>query len=440
FPFIFRGALDVGATEINDAMKLACVKALAHLARAPVAAEAQRAYRDETLIFGREYLIPKPFDPRLLSTVSSAVARAAMDSGVATRPIDNFQSYTSELDRYVYRSGLLMRPIFDRARRARRRVVFAEGEDDRVLQAATALLEDGFETPALIGRPRVIEVRAKRLGLPITAEGPVEIVNPEDDPRYPDYWRTYLQAAERDGVSPDRARAVIRTNPTAIGAVMVSRGEADTLICGAVGRFADHLRHIELVLGRDRRMGGVDHRRAIGALSAIVLDSGPVFIADTHVNPDPSAEQLVDIACAGAGELRRFGIEPRIAFVSHSNFGDARSPSSEKMREAVRLMDAAPRGFEYEGEMNADAALDSEICERIFPNSRLRRPANLLIMPNIDAANATKSALKVLANGLQVGPVLLGLDGQAHVVTASITARGVINAAALAAAGAGRRA
>ena len=434
FPFIFRGALDVGASRIDDEMEIACVNAIAELARAPVAAEAARVYQGETLVFGPEYLIPKPFDPRLLSTVASAVAKAAAESGAATRPIEDLGAYREKLDRFVYRSGLLMRPIIERARRAPRRVVFAEGEDERVLQAANACVEERLAQPILIGRPRVIESRAKRLGLSLDLDGAVEVVNPEDDPRYADYWQEYHRAMERNGVSPDIARAVIRTNTTAIAATMVRRREADVMICGAAGHYYWHLRYLE---------GLLCHRgcSVTGALSVLVLDTGPIFIADAHVHHDPTPSQLADLAVASAHEIRRFGLEPRAAFVSRSNFGNMSIPSSEKMREAVQLMDDAKAAgkidFEYEGEMRADAALDPESGRRLFPNSRLTGPANLLLMPSIDAAAAALDSLKVLARGLEVGPILLGLGDRAHIVTPSVTPRGLLNTAALASAGAG---
>ncbi len=431
FPFIFRGALDVGASRIDDAMQIACVDAIAALARAPAAAEAARAYRDERLIFGPDYLIPKPFDPRLLAVVSSAVAKAAMESGAATRRIEDLEAYADSLDQFVYRSGLLMRPIFERAKGSARRVAFAEGEDDRVLQAAVSLMDEGATPPVLIGRPRVITTRAKALGLPETALEAMEIVDPTDDPRYRAYWEKYHELTMRDGVSPDIARAVIRTNSTAIGAVMVARGEAQALVCGAVGQYDWHLRYVEGVLGRD----GGRRRRAIGAVSALVLDSGPVFFADTHVHWDPSAEQIVEIACAAARVISCFGLTPKAAFVGRSNFGSVATPASKKMRRAVELMDARRVGFEYEGEMNADIALDPETRERIFPQSRLTGRANLLIAPDIESASLMKNAARMLANGLQVGPILMGFDEVAHIVTPQITARGLLNVAAIAAAG-----
>ena len=435
FPFIFRGALDVGATEINDTMQLACVRALADLARAPVAAEAARAYSGETLVFSRDYLIPKPFDPRLLAEVAGAVAEAAMASGAATRPLRDPAAYRAELNRFVYRSGFLMKPIFARARATGRKVVFAEGEDERVLQSANAMIEEGLVAPVLVGRPRVIESRAKRLGLPIASGGAIEICNPEDDPRYNDYWRTYHQLQARDGVSPDLARAILRTNTTAIAAVMMRRGEADAMICGAFGDYDWHLKYVSQLLGEEGGAG----RHPIGAMTVMILDRGPIFIADTHVHDDPTAEQVLNITLAAAAGLGQFGIEPRVALISHSTFGSRPSQSGQKMRQAVRLLDAAKAegrvAFEYEGEMPMDVALDAELRGRLFPDSRLTGPANLVVMPGLEAANATKNALKALSNGLQVGPILLGFDCSAHIVTPSVTARGLLNVAALATAG-----
>ncbi|MEL6979885.1 MAG: NADP-dependent malic enzyme [Pseudomonadota bacterium] len=434
FPFIFRGALDVGARQIDDAMQIACVNAIAELARAPVAAEAARAYKDETLLFGPDYLIPKPFDPRLLSTVAGAVAKAAAESGAATRPIEDLDAYRERLDRFVYRSGLLMRPIIERARAHPRRVVFGEGEDARVLQAANAAMEEGLAQPILVGRPKVIESRAARLGLSLKLGEAVQVVNPEDDPRYAEYWQEYFSALGRRGVSPDIARAIIRTNTTAIAGTMVRRGEADVAICGAQGQFAWHLRYLQGLLSAD------DAAEA-GALTALVLDSGPLFVVDAHVHAEPTPAQIASLAIASAREVRRFGLEPQVAFVSRSNFGSLSTPAADRMRAAVALVDAAAAegrvDFAYEGEMRADAALDPEVRARLFPNSRLDGAANLLVMPSIDAAAAALDSLKVLARGLEVGPILLGLSGKAHVVTPSITARGLLNIAALASAGAG---
>ncbi len=429
FPFIFRGTLDAGATEINLDMQLACTRALADLAHAPASAEAAAVYRDEQLLFGRDYLIPKPFDPRLLASVASAVAQAAADSGVATRPIADMEAYRERLNRVVYRSGFMMKPIFERARQIKRRIVFAEGEDERVLQAANAVIEEGVDVPIMIGRPRVIADRCEKLGLPIRPERDFEICNPEDVPRYNDYWRHYHALMERNGVSPDLARTIIRTNTTAIAAVMVDRGEADSLICGTFGGYHWHLKYAENVLGEGRR------RHAVGALAVIILASGPVFIADTQVHSDPTPEQLVEIAIRAAEYVRRFGIEPKVALISESNFGNLDTAPARKMRRAVELLDAAGVDFEYEGEMHVDAAVDPSIRERLFPNARLTGAANLLIMPNLAAASAAKNILKGLADGLQIGPILMGLGGRAHIVTPSITARGLLNVAALAGAG-----
>ncbi|MEM6669384.1 MAG: NADP-dependent malic enzyme [Pseudomonadota bacterium] len=426
FPFIFRGALDVGATQINDAMQIACVEALAELAREPVSAEAARAYSGERLVFGRDYLIPKPFDPRLLSQVSCAVANAAMKSGVAARPLDDVAAYRDRLNRFVYRSGFLMKPIFEQARQSTRRIVFAEGEDSRVLQAANAILEEGADAPVLIGRPRVIERRCQQLGLKIRPETDFEVCNPEDDPRYPDYWKTYHELLARDGVSPDLARAIIRTNSTAIAAVMVHRKEADAMICGAFGQYGWHLRYIEAVLGE----AGL--RRAVGALSILILDEGPIFIADSHVHHDPSADQIVEISKAAAANIRGFGIEPKAALISHSNFGELQTPAALKMRLAAKLLETSGADFEFDGEMHVDAAVAPDVRARLFPESRLHGPANLLIMPSADAASATKNALKTLAGGLQVGPILMGFEDCAYIVTPSVTARGLLNVAALA--------
>jgi malate dehydrogenase (oxaloacetate-decarboxylating)(NADP+) len=429
FPFIFRGALDCGATTINEAMKIACATAIADLAHAPGTEEAARAYAGERLVFGPDYLIPKPFDPRLLATVSMAVAKAAMDSGVATRPIADMNAYRERLERTVYRSGFLMKPIIERARAAQRRVVFCEGEDERALRTALAMRQEGLGRPVLIGRQRVLADRIEKLGLPIEIGRDFEPVDPEDDPRYGDYWRSFHALCAREGVTPDIARAVMRTNTTAIGAVMVHRGEADSMICGLFGEYTWHLGYVKRVLCRDGR------RRAIGTVSAFVLDSGPIFFADAHVHDEPTSPQLVEIAKAAASELRLFGIVPKVAFISASNFGTLNTPSALRMREAVRLMDAETVDFEYDGEMHLDAAIDAETRARLFPESRLHGSANLLIMSSMEAASAVRNALKSLAGGLQVGPVLMGMEGAAHVVTPSITARGLLNVAAIAAGG-----
>jgi malate dehydrogenase (oxaloacetate-decarboxylating)(NADP+) len=425
FPFIFRGALDVGATEINEAMKRACIEGIAELARATTSAEAAAAYRGEQMTFGRDYLIPKPFDPRLIGVVASAVAQAAMDSGVATRPIADMRAYREALDGSVFKSALLMRPVFEAARKAHRRIVFAEGEDERVLHACQSMIEETGDRPILVGRPEVIEARLARAGLKIRPQADFQVVNPENDPRYRDYWGTYHGLMARRGVTPDLARAVMRTNTTAIGAVMVQRGEADSLICGTFGQYLWHLNYVSQILG-----AGGNH--PVGALSLMILEDGPLFIADTQVHPEPTPDQIAESAIACARHVRRFGLTPKIALCSHSQFGNLDCDTGRRMRAALAILDAAPRDFAYEGEMHIDAALDPDLRERIFPGGRLTGPANVLIFANSDAASGVRNILKMKGNGIEVGPILMGMGNRAHIVTPSITARGLLNISALA--------
>ncbi|MBC7138225.1 MAG: NADP-dependent malic enzyme [Defluviimonas sp.] len=425
FPFIFRGALDVGARQINDAMQIACIEGIAALARATTSAEAAAAYQGEKLTFGPDYLIPKPFDPRLMGVVATAVARAAMATAVATRPIADLDAYKRKLDSSVFRSALLMRPVFEAAATVTRRIVFAEGEDERVLRAANAMLEETTDKPILIGRPEVIAMRAERAGLPIRPERDFDIVNPENDPRYRDYWETYHGLMARRGVTPDTARAVMRTNTTAIAAVMVHRDEADSLICGTFGQYLWHLNYVEQVLAR----GGL---HAIGALSLMILEGGPLFIADTHVHSEPSPEQIMDCARGAARHVKRFGLVPKIALCSHSQFGNLDNSSGRRMRAALALLDAQGVDFAYEGEMHVDAALDQGLRDRIFPGGRFEGAANVLIFGNTDAASGVRNILKMKAGGLEVGPILMGMGNRAHVVTPSITTRGLLNMSALA--------
>ncbi|MGB3406159.1 MAG: NADP-dependent malic enzyme [Jannaschia sp.] len=425
FPFIFRGALDVGATEINEAMKVGCVEGIAALARATTSAEAAAAYQEEQLTFGTDYLIPKPFDPRLMGVVASAVARAAMDSGVATRPIDDMDAYKRRLDASVFKSAMIMRPVFAAAAQVERRIVFAEGEDERVLRAAQAIMEETTDTPILIGRPDVITTRANRAGLTIEPGRNVEIVNPESDPRYRDYWETYHSLMARQGMAPDLARAVMRTNTTAIGAVMVHRGDADSMICGTFGQFLWHLNYITQVLGHD----GL---HPVGAMSLIILEDGPLFVADTHVHAQPTPEQIAETVIAAARHVRRFGLEPKIALCSASQFGNLDSASGRAMREALARLDTMALDFQYEGEMNVDAALDASLRARFLPSSRMEGAANVLVFASTDAAGATRNILKARAGGLEVGPLLMGMGNKAHIVTPSITARGLLNVSALA--------
>jgi malate dehydrogenase (oxaloacetate-decarboxylating)(NADP+) len=425
FPFIFRGALDVGATEINDQMQLACIEGIAALARATTSAEAAAAYRGEKLSFGPDYLIPKPFDPRLIGVVASAVARAAIETGVATRPIADMDAYREKLNGSVFKSALIMRPVFEAARSASRRIVFAEGEDERVLRCANAMLEEMTDKPILIGRPEVIERRCERAGLPIRPGRDFEIVNPENDPRYRDYWQTYHALMERRGVTPDIARAVMRTNATAIAAVAVHRGEADSMICGTFGQYLWHLNYVNQVLGR----GGLGPQ---GALSLMIQEDGPLFVADTHVNAIPTPEQIATTILGAARHARRFGVTPRVALCSHSNFGNLENDSGRRMRAAMEILDARGVDFAYEGEMSADAALDPELRARIFPNARFAEPANILVFAYTDAANTARNMLKMKAGGLEVGPILMGMGNRAHVCTPSITARGLLNMSAIA--------
>ncbi len=424
FPFIFRGALDVEARDINDAMKLACVDAIASLARQTTSAEVGEAYEGERLTFGPDYLIPKPFDPRLLPTIAVAVAKAAIASGAARREID-LDEYRRNLEAQVFKSSLIMRGVFEAARHTKRRIVFAEGEDERVLRAAQAMIEDSVDTPVLVGRPEVIQQRLDRAGLTIVPGRDFEIVNPESDDRYRDYWQTYHAAMRRKGVTPDLARAVMRTNTTAIAAVMVHRGDADSMICGTFGQYLWHLNYVTQMLQTEALSPA-------GALSLMILDDGPLFIADTHINIEQTPETLARTAIAAARHVRRFGIDPQIALCSGSQFGNRDCPSGRTMRAALALLAGAEQGFSYEGEMHTDAALDPELRERILPGNRLKGRANVLIYANTDAAGAARNLLRSAAGGLEVGPILMGMGNRAHIVTPGVTPRGLLNIAALA--------
>ena len=424
FPFIFRGALDVAAKDINDEMKLACVDAIASIARATTSAEVGQAYQGEQLTFGPEYLIPKPFDPRLLPTIALAVAKAAMKSGVAQKTID-LEAYERTLEAQVFRSSLIMRQVFAAARQAKRKIVFAEGEDERVVRTAQAMIEETVDTPILIGRPEIIEARIERAGLKIKPGRDFEIVNPEKDDRYRDYWQTYHHQMERRGVTPDLAKAVLRTNTTAIAAVMVSRGDADSMICGTFGQYQWHLNYVQQMLaGKDLH--------PVAALSLMILDSGPLFVADTHINTEQTPETLAETTIAAARHVRRFGIKPVIALCSGSQFGNLDCASGRVMRAALTLLDAQDLDIMYEGEMHTDAALDPELRDRLFPANRLTGKANVLIYGNTDAAGAARNLLKCAAGGLEVGPILMGMGNQAHIVTPGVTVRGLLNIAALA--------
>jgi len=403
----------------------AFIEGIAALARATTSAEAAAAYQGEQMTFGADYLIPKPFDPRLMGVVACAVAKAAMDTGVANRPIEDIAAYKQKLDGSVFRSALIMRPVFEAAATASRRIVFAEGEDERVLRAANAMLEEMTDKPILIGRPEVVETRAERIGLPIRPGVDFEVVNPENDPRYRDYWQTYHTLMARRGVTPDLARAVMRTNTTAIAAVMVHRGEAESLICGTFGQYLWHLNYVSQVLAT----GGL---HPIGALSLMIHQDGPLFVADTQVHAEPTPEQIAESVVAAARHVRRFGLEPKIALCSHSQFGNLDTEGGRRMRTAMAILDSQPRDFVYEGEMHADIALDVELRERIMPHSRLEGAANTLVFSNTDAASGVRNILKMKAGGLEVGPILMGMGNRAQIVTPSITARGLLNISALA--------
>ncbi len=425
FPFIFRGALDVGATTINDEMEIGCVNGIAALAHAHSSAEAAAAYKGEELKFGADYLIPKPFDPRLLATVAGAVAEAAMKSGVATRPVADIEAYKEKLDNSVYRSAFIMRRVFDAARNAKRRIVFTEGEDERVLRAAHAMMEETHDTPILIGRPEVVASRIEAAGLPMKVGVDFELVNPESDPRYREYWSEYHTCMARRGVTPALAQAIMRTNTTAIGAIMVKRNDADSMICGTFGQYLWHMNYVEQILGTDNLQPG-------GALSLMLHETGPLFIADTQVFPEPTAEQIVGIVCGAARHARRFGVEPKIALCSHSQFGNMETESGRRMRAAIALLDAQDVDFAYEGEMHVDAALDPDIREKILPCGRFEGRANVLVFASADAASGVRNTMKMMAGGLEIGPLLIGMGNKAHIVTSSITARGLLNIAALA--------
>jgi len=426
FPFIFRGALDAGATTINEEMKLACVRALADLALAEPSEVVAKAYGGEARRFGPEYLIPRPFDPRLILEIAPAVAKAAMDTGVATRPIADFEVYRQGLTQFVFRSGVIMKPIFDRAGRDPKRVIYAEGEDERVLRAVQILVDDDLAKPILVGRPEVIATRIERLGLRVEAGRDFEIVNPESDPRYNTYWQAYHRLMERAGMSPDRARTVVRTNTTVIAALAVHLGDADAMLCGVEGRYQRHLDYLGKIIGL------AEDAHNFSALSLLILPSGTFFLADTYVSPDPSAQEIAEMTVLAAAQLRRLGIEPKIALLSHSSFGSRDTASAAKMRTVLKTLHAQCPELEVEGEMHADAALDEAIRSRIFPNSRLSGPANLLIMPNLDAANIAFNLVKSVGEGLSVGPILIGARAPAHILSSSVTARGVVNMSAIA--------
>lgn len=427
FPFTFRGALDVGATTINEEMKLACVHAIADLALAEQNDVVASAYGEQDLSFGPEYIIPKPFDPRLIVKIAPAVAKAAMDSGVATRPITDFDAYVEKLSEFVYKTNLFMKPIFSQAKKEMKRVVLAEGEEERVLHATQELVSQGLAYPILIGRPSVIETRLRKLGLQITAGKDFEVVNNESDPRFSEYWQEYYQIMKRRGVSQEKARRAVIGNPTLIGSIMVHRGEADAMICGTIGTYHEHYDVVENVFGF--REGA----HVAGAMNALLLPTGNTFIADTYVNDNPTPEQLAEVTLMAAQTVRRFGIEPKVALLSHSNFGTSNCPAAGKMRRTLELINQMAPELEIDGEMHGDAALVESIRHNLMPDSPLKGAANILIMPNMEAARISYNLLRVTSSeGVTVGPVLMGVAKPVHILTPISSVRRIVNMVALA--------
>jgi malate dehydrogenase (oxaloacetate-decarboxylating)(NADP+) len=425
FPYIFRGALDVGATGINEAMKLACVHAIADLARKE-ASDLGSAYGGDVPKFGCEYLIPRPFDPRLLTSLAPAVAQAAMDSGIALRPIRDLPAYREKLGQFIHRTSLMMKPVYDRARMHRKRVVYAEGEEYVVLQAVQAVIDDGLAFPVLIGRPEVIESRIEKLGLRMRAGVDFELTNINDDPRFDDYWRQYHALTERRGVTPDAAKNLLRSRPTLIAALMVERGEADALITGIVGRYHKKLGYLRSVFDFDTGVSGT------AAMTAVINDAGAWFFADTHVQLDPSAEQIAEATLQAAFRLKLFGIEPKVALLSHSNYGSHQDASAAKMRRAYEIVRQRQPKLEIDGEMMGDTAWDEVLRRRIFPNTTLSGSANLLVFPNLDAANIAYNLIRVATGGVAIGPILMGLDKTAHILTPASSSRRIVNMTAIA--------
>ena len=426
FPFIFRGALDVGATSITSEMELAAVRAIAELAQAEASDVVALAYGGENLKFGPEYLIPRPFDPRLIAMIAPAVAQAAMESGVATRPIESIDAYRDSLAQFVYHSGLIMKPLFAGAKASPKRIVYAEGEDERVLRAVQVVVDEGLAQPILIGRPTVIERRLEQFGLRIRAGRDYSLINPDSDPRYRDYWTTYHRLAERKGVSQEYAKIEMRRRHTLIGSMMIYKGEADGMLCGTFGTHALHLKYIDQVIGLRQ---GVKN---FAAMNALMLPDRTVFICDTYVTADPSAENIAEMTILAAEEVRRFGIQPKVALLSASNFGSVELPSARKMQQALAILRETAPELEVEGEMHGDAAISADIRMNVFPNSRLKGEANLLIMPTLDAANIAFNLLKTSAGGgVTIGPILLGAARAVHIVTPSATVRRIVNMTAL---------
>ena len=427
FPFIFRGALDVGATRITEEMKLACVRAIAAMAHEAVASEIAMAYPGQELAFGPEYLIPKAFDPRLILVIAPAVAQAAMDSGVAKRPITDMAAYKEKLKGFIYRTGMGMRSVFYAARTGKpTRIVYPDGEDERVLRATQIILEEQLTLPILIGRPDVIEARLEKIGSKLRIGKHFEVVDPNSDDRYNEAWSAYHQIMKRRGVTIEIAKTRLRKHNTLIGAMLVNLGYADGMICGITGRFAHHLQQIEDIIGKAPGCS------TLAAMNHLILPGRALFICDTHVNENPTAEQLAEIALMAADEVRRFGIEPKVAMLSHSNFGASPSASARKMAEATALFHARAPDVEADGEMHGDGALSADIRRKYDPDSPLTGEANILVMPNLDAANISYSLLKMTGgDGITIGPILLGAARPVHVLTTTATVRRIVNMTAV---------
>ncbi|WP_242112575.1 NADP-dependent malic enzyme [Luteimonas aquatica] len=426
FPYIFRGALDAGATEINEAMKLACVRAIAQLARME-SSDLGSAYGGDVPTFGPDYIIPRPFDPRLLIVLAPAVAKAAMESGIALRPIEDMAAYHEKLGQFIYRTGLVMKPVYDRARADRQRVIYAEGEEETVLRAVQTVVDDQLAYPILIGRPDVIESRIQRLGLRLRAGVDFELTNINDDPRFNEYWQYYHALTERRGVTPAAAKNLMRSRPTLIGAVMLQRGEADALISGLVGRYHKKLGYLRSVIPLDP---GV---QSTSAMTGVINQQGSWFFLDTHVQVDPTAEQIAEATLQASYRLKLFGIEPKVALLSHSNFGSHDNPSAAKMRRVREILKLRMPRLEVDGEMQGDTAWDESLRQRMFPNTTLSGRANLFVLPNLDAANITYNMVRVMTDGVAIGPILMGISSPAHILTPASTVRRVINMTAIAA-------
>jgi malate dehydrogenase (oxaloacetate-decarboxylating)(NADP+) len=427
FPFIFRGALDAGASTITEHMKLAAVRAIAELAQVEASDVVAMAYGGEALAFGPEYLIPKPFDPRLIVKIAPAVAQAAAESGVATRPVADLAAYREQLNNFVYHSGFVMKPVFAAAKQSPRRVIYCEGEDERVLRAVQAVKDEGLAYPVLIGRPDVIEMRIQRAGLRLKAGVDFEIVNPGSDARYRDLWMGYHQLMGRKGVTQEMAKQLLRSDTTLIGTMLLKRGDVDAMLCGMVGRHAQHLHHVRDIIGLKARA------HCFAAMNLLLLPRHTLFICDTYVNEDPNAGLIADLALMAAEEVRRFGLAPKVALLSHSNFGSVPSDATRKMSHALEIISARAPDLEVDGEMHGDAALSEEIRNNLYPASRLKGGANLLIMPNVDAANIAFNLLKETnGEGITVGPILLGAARPVHILTPTATVRRLVNMTALA--------